>query len=146
MFQVMNNRNQQLIEIDCSQYTTCSSCIAQSACGFCRDPLRCTNTGWTGNDVCGLDAYYQQCHVSLFSMDIMACLLILVLLVMSYMVYARSRSHDTQEDEPLLNDRFLRRTSTYYQWNQPPLQPQQFNPTHWETRKKALLKKYERPQ
>lgn len=74
---------------------------------------------------------------------------------------------DTDEDEgeerPLLGNRYLKRSSTYYQWNRPPpaiddknkkvtpvdelpessLSPEQ-NTKNWEERRTALLKKYAR--
>ncbi|OBZ91458.1 hypothetical protein A0J61_00518 [Choanephora cucurbitarum] len=154
---------------DCSQWTTCNSCIAHSGCGYCSELERCFQTNWIGTESpCQLgDTYYQQCHVSLFSITLLSGVMLtiafigLVLLCCCLCRYYRNRQDNEEEEgRPLLNpnDRSLRRTSTYYQWNQPPPKKQvKHQPSfsadelsvayqnNWEGRKKALLKKYERP-
>jgi hypothetical protein len=52
--------------VDCSQFTSCGSCIAQEGCGFCGNLGQCVSGGWFGaldKSTCGLnDYYYHQCH------------------------------------------------------------------------------------
>lgn len=70
-----------------------------------------------------------------------------------------SDEDDAGEDRPLLGSRYLKRSSTYYQWNRPPPQAEdskskgkpldepnegESSNKNWEDRRKALLKKYSR--
>jgi hypothetical protein len=57
--------------VDCSQFTSCGSCIAQEGCGFCGNLASCVSGGWFGaldKSACGLnDYYYHQCHSNVLS-------------------------------------------------------------------------------
>ncbi|KAI8380744.1 hypothetical protein BD560DRAFT_386999 [Blakeslea trispora] len=149
---------------DCSQWNTCSSCIAHTGCGYCNQLESCVQASWIGTESCPLsDTFYQQCHVSLALISGVMLTILLIGLALLCCCLCRHNAYEEQEEEegrPLLNpnDRSLRRTSTYYQWNQPPPKKQvKHQPSfsadelsaayqnNWEGRKKALLKKYERP-
>ncbi|KAI7888791.1 uncharacterized protein EV154DRAFT_516479 [Mucor mucedo] len=170
------------LDVDCSQFQTCGSCIAQEGCGFCGGSGSCVSGGWFGaldKSTCGLgDYYYHQCHMSTLPLGIIMIVLtsivvIGVLIGMGILCCclcckccgdSDTEEDDTGEDRPLLGSRYLKRSSTYYQWNRPP--PQQNEETNkkkmavldetshnegdtstnknWEDRRKALLKKYSR--
>lgn len=49
----------------CSEFISCTSCIAQEGCGYCANIAKCVSGGWFGtlDKSCGLnDYYYHQCH------------------------------------------------------------------------------------
>ncbi|ORX55724.1 hypothetical protein DM01DRAFT_1382828 [Hesseltinella vesiculosa] len=79
------------------------------------------------------DFYYKQCQFSSLPLGIIALLVFLVLLCLVLLGFCYlcccctfccvSGDADEEEHQALLNDRskYLRRSSTYYQWNRTPL-------------------------
>ncbi|KAI8644328.1 hypothetical protein BD408DRAFT_413682 [Parasitella parasitica] len=175
-------------EVDCSQFSSCSSCIAQQVCGFCGNVNKCVSGGWFGaldKSSCGLnDYYFHQCHMSTLPLGILSIALvsiIVIILIIGLSILCccfcckccqRENIEDEDEDRPLLGSKYLRRSSTYYQWNRQPIVVNKINHTEntkstssipvdqvgdaeppysssttansWENRRTALLKKYAR--
>ncbi|KAI8082178.1 hypothetical protein BDF21DRAFT_417294 [Thamnidium elegans] len=167
-----------MADVVCSEFISCTSCIAQEGCGYCANIAKCVSGGWFGtlDKACGLnDYYYHQCHMSTLPLGII-CIVLMSIAALALLVGMGiiccclcckcCQEDDTDEDEgedrPLLGNRYLKRSSTYYQWNRPPpvddknkkvtpadelpessLSPEQ-NTKNWEDRRTALLKKYAR--
>ncbi|CAO3644643.1 unnamed protein product [Mucor hiemalis] len=121
--------------VDCSQFFSCGSCIAQEGCGYCGSIGRCVSGGWFGaldRSSCGLgDYYYHQCHMSTLPLGIISIVLISVVLLAVIVGISilcccicckccQEQDVDEDEDRPLLGSNYLRRSSTYYQWNRQP--------------------------
>ncbi|KAL7316684.1 hypothetical protein PS15m_005753 [Mucor circinelloides] len=124
-------------DVDCSQFTSCGSCIAQEGCGFCGNIDSCVSGGWFGaldKSNCGLnDYYYHQCHMSTLPLGIISIVLISVVIVAALIGLSvlcccfcckccqGEEVENEDEDRPLLGSKYLRRSSTYYQWNRQPI-------------------------
>ncbi|KAI8884935.1 hypothetical protein K501DRAFT_181111, partial [Backusella circina FSU 941] len=162
----------------CSQWSSCETCVLQDGCGFCGSLKSCIQGGWFGpldTSICALnDFYYHQCHLSSLPWSIIATILISITAIAFLgcclcccLCRRQQESDDTEENRPLLvgPSRYLRRTSTYYQWNRVPVnkqatvttaapvasspatiteEDQQSSDQSWEDRRKALIKKYAR--
>lgn len=124
-----------IADVDCSQFLSCGSCIAQEGCGYCGSVGRCVSGGWFGaldRSSCGLgDYYYHQCHMSTLPLGIISIVLISVVLLIVIVGISilccclcckccQEQDVDEDEDRPLLGSNYLRRSSTYYQWNRQP--------------------------
>ncbi|KAL9542610.1 hypothetical protein PS6_009702 [Mucor atramentarius] len=109
-------------DVDCSQFTSCGSCIAQEGCGFCGNIDSCVSGGWFGaldKSNCGLnDYYYHQCHIvivaALIGLSVLCC-------CFCCKCCQGEEVENEDEDRPLLGSKYLRRSSTYYQWNRQPI-------------------------
>lgn len=74
---------------------------------------------------------------------------IIVILVLSllYLKYKYCKKEDDEERRPVLFDKNMNRTSTYYSWNKIPVQnsqPENNNSRPWENKRNEILKKYAR--
>ncbi|KAI8070945.1 hypothetical protein BC940DRAFT_294823 [Gongronella butleri] len=130
---------------DCDQWKDCASCVANTRCAFCASLNKCIQGNWFGvvnktMDYCPVtDFYYKQCQFSSLPLGIMALFVLLVLLTLVLIGFCylccccslccSASDPDEEENQALLGDRskYLRRSSTYYQWNRsPPTSTTQF--------------------
>ncbi|KAI9345445.1 hypothetical protein BD770DRAFT_397108 [Pilaira anomala] len=118
---------------------SCASCIAQEGCGYCGSIAKCVGGGWFGaldKSMCGLnDYYYHQCHMSTLPLGII-CIVLISIAVLGLLVGISivccclcckccqdGDLDEDGEDRPLLGNKYLKRSATYYQWNRPPPPP-----------------------
>ncbi|OZJ03543.1 hypothetical protein BZG36_04173 [Bifiguratus adelaidae] len=124
------------MERACSQLDGCGSCATRSDCGFCRGTNICVPgyvLGPINTTECKLSDYtYRQCAVPhLHAIIVVASILGALFLLLVVWCACKCCRRRTPEQEPLLpNPRYLRRSSTYYQWNRAPPEGQKRKSLH----------------